>query len=170
MLKVAIAEHNQILDEIVKSFPAQLLIAAEELIYDLIRSGKVDVAVIPQSALAERRFSHWISLRFHDQMVVCSSSLSNENQLLFEDFRLRLTTTCNAENKYLLRMIASTNDADRILELLRASYHTDVFIAKSDDLARFETVTELAAFYDVLAKLREAGGRQISLIPIEKHY
>lgn len=170
MLKVAVAEYNQRLGDIVKSFPAQLLVAADELIPDLVRTGRVDVTFIPHSVHAERKYAHRIIQKFPGWLVVGSSNISAEKQLLLEEFLLRVSTSFNAEKKYLLRMISSIPDADNIMKLLNAACMADVFVAKSDSLVRFETITDIAAYYDILTQLHESGARQISLIPIDKIY
>jgi len=170
MLKVAISEYNQTIGDIIKSFPAQLLVVAEELIQDLIRTGRVDIAFVPKSDCAERRYAHRIINKYTEWMIVSSSSISSENHLLLEAFLLRLNTSFNAENKYLMRLVSSLDDADNILNLLKAAFLTDVFMVKSESLARFETVTDYAAYYDILTQLHDAGARQIALIPIEKIY
>lgn len=170
MLKIAVAEYNQRLGEIVKSFPAQLLVVADELIPDLIRTGRVDITFTPYSLRTERKFIHRIIQKFPGWLVIGSSNISAEKQILLEEFLLRVSTSFNAEKKYLLRLVSSIPDADNITRLLNTACMTDVFVAKSDTLVRFETVTDFAAYYDIVTQLHESGARQISLISIDKIY
>jgi len=170
MLKIAVTEQDKRLDDIIESFPAQLFVVPNELIQDLIRAGKVDIAFIPVSPAAERKYAHRIAKKFQDCLVVCSPNMSVENELLLEALLLRFTTALDAENKYLMRMVSSLKDADNVMNLLNAACFSDLFVTKSDTLVRYEAVTEHAAYYDILVRLREAGARQISLIPIEKYY
>ncbi len=170
MLKVAVAEYNQRLGDIVKSFPAQLLVVADELIQDLIRTGRVDIAFIPVSSQTEHKYAHRIIQKFPGWLVIGSSNITAENHILLEEFLLRIGTSFNAEKKYLLRMISSIPDVDNIMKLLNAACMADVFVTKSDSLVRFETITDIAAYYDILTQLHESGARQISLIPIDKIY
>jgi len=170
MLRIAVTEYDHRLEEIIKSFPAQLLISSEDLTYELIRAARIDVAIVPRTPLSERRFSHRGFKKVAGLIIVSSSSITKENKLILEDLIIRLNTTYNALNRKLLRLVASKDDADKVLQLLKASFHTDVFYAECDAIVRFEAVTDLPAFYDILTQLHEAGARQISLISIEKYY
>ena len=170
MLKIGVTEYNEKINEVVSGFPAQTLMVSEELVGDLVRTAKVDVAFVKESQEAVKRHQRRIACSVGGWIVVVATGIGEEKKVLLEDLMVRLETTFVAERKFVLRMVADAGNADKIRELLVTAHFADLFEVASGELVRFETIAETTAYYDILAQLREAGARQISLIPIEKYY
>jgi len=171
MLRIALPSSNPRLEEIISSFPVQMLVASVELLPELVRSSKVDVAFVPYSKKLERKFARrGVFDQLADWFVVQSDSITPENRILLDAVLLRITTAVNAKDKYLMRFVSSLSDEEKLAKLLCDACVADAFISRNESLARFETTIEQVAFYDIVSSLHEAGARQISLIPIEQYF
>ena len=170
MLRIAVPRYHQKLEELLSSFPAQVMVASAELLPDLIRSSKVDVAFVPYSKELERKFARRVIDQLPEWLVIQSDSITPENLILLDAFVLRLSTALKAKNKFMMRFLASPSDEQRLTKLLCDAFLADTFVLRNETTVRFEAIIELVAFYDIASSLREAGARQISLIPIEQYF
>ena len=90
------------------------------------------------------------------------------NQMILDEFILRIDAIQAAVGKKFVRMNIPANKKDDIITILPSVHRPSIAYYQDDDMVSVSVVMDEKRLWDILERLKELGAKEILICPIDK--
>ena len=103
-----------------------------------------------------------------EAILIATPNMTPLNQMILEEFLLRIDAIQAAVGKKFVRMNIPTDNKDEIISILPSVHRPSIAHYQDDDIISLSVVMDEKRLWDILERLKELGAKEILICPIDK--